>query len=714
MILIVAEKAQAAQKIAEALAEGKVETKTLQGHPYYIIKWQGKETAVVPLRGHIMNYDYPEKFNSWAAVDPMDLIEINSEKKLSSAKIAGVIKQFSPEYVIHACDADPEGENIGFEAIDILKKPAKRAWFSALTKEELREAFSKLRQPDKGLSASIDARMQVDLMFGAVLTREITLSVKRNPPISVGRCQTPTLRFVVEKELKVKAFKSEKFWEVVALLEKDAKQFEAYHKNGRFMEKEKAQAVLKPGQPVVTNVSSSRESVTPPIPLDTTLLLRSLNAFFNIPTKKGMEMAEQLYLSGYITYPRTDTNVYPKDVHPKLLQALEKSEHGKYIQQLLAKGYKVTNGKKDVGDHPPVMPTTEVPKDLTGPLAGVYDFILRHYLATLSPNAEIINTEVDLDISSQPFLAEGMVIDVPGFIDIYPFRKVKVFELPKLSKGDKPKLLSLDIKEGETKPPPRYSEGTLIKLMEKEGIGTKSTRQDHLETLKDRKYVEADGKSLVATELGIKLIEGLEKSAERITLPDFTRTLEDEMDQVAHGKRIVAAVVTDARKELKGMMTNLRANKDKLVAELKQAMYADRRKPIGTCPRCGKSLLVRFSKNKKRFVGCSGYPSCTQTYSLPQKGLIKPRNVNCEKCGTPILEIKTGRFSYKTCLTPSCTESIWYRMQNNNNNKSKEAKDDKPKEAKASQPVSSGSSSASSPKRKTSSPSRRGTAPRSA
>jgi DNA topoisomerase-1 len=320
------------------------------------------------------------------------------------------------------------------------------------------------------------------------------------------------------------------------------------------------------------------------------------------------------------------------------------------------------------------MPTTEVPSKLSGPLAKVYDFIVRRYLATLSSKAETTRTTVDIDIEGEPFVAKGTVIDKQGFLEIYPFTKVKIIILPPLKKGDKPKLIDLQMKEGETKPPPRYSEGTLLKLMEKEGIGTKSTRQEHIETLKRRGYAEAQGKTLIASFLGIELIKSLDKTAKRITLPDFTRTLEKEMEHVAQGKKTVKAVVVDARKELTNMVDDLRKDKEQFQKDLKDALYKDRNKPIGKCPKCGKDLVVRTSRFKKRFVGCRGYPKCTQTYSLPQKGYLTPTNKVCEDCGTPILQFKTGRFTYKTCLTPDCKNSIWTKMKEVNEEKEKSGK----------------------------------------
>lgn len=673
MILIIAEKVQAAKKIADALADKTPKEVKAGSHVYYEIDWKGRPVVVMPLRGHIMTYDFSEEYNSWTKIDPRDLIDVDPDKIVAQANIVNLIKKFKPEIVIHACDADPEGENIGFEALEILHMKGKRAWYSALTKEELREAFDKLRETNPNLSKSIDARMIVDLLFGAVLTREITMGVRRREPISVGRCQTPTLRFLVERELEIKKFQSEKFWELIALLEKDSKQFEASHKNGRFFKKEDAEKRLKKGQPVVISVESSKVSMNPPIPLNTTALLKDLNTQFNITASKGMQMAESLYLAGHITYPRTDTNVYPEGVHNKLLEALSKGELGEYAKRLLKSGFRVNNGDKNLGDHPPVMPTTEVPKKLAGALQKVYDFIVRRYLATLSPKAETTRTIVDLDISGEPFVARGTIIDKLGFLKIYPFTQIKIIELPPLSKGDKPKLLDLKMTEGETKPPARYSEGTLLKLMEKEGIGTKSTRQEHIETLKRRAYVEAQGKTLEVSSLGIELIQSLNKSAQRITLPDFTRTLEEEMGQVAEGKREVKEVVITARKELKNMIDDFRKNKEQFQKDLKDAIYKDKNKPIGVCPRCGKDLVVRTSKFKKRFVGCRGYPSCTQTYSLPQKGYLTPTDKVCMDCKTPILEFKTGRMKYQTCLTPACKNSIWEKMKEiNNNNEKKE------------------------------------------
>jgi len=664
MDLIISEKAIAGENIAKYLADSGVKMNSVSGARVFEFSWGGKDIMLVPLRGHISDVEFLKKYSNWRGVDVRELINpeiiIYSEKEWA---IINALRDISPraETIIIATDADREGEAIGLEAInyalDTNKKiGVKRAYFSAITKEDISKSFSMLEKFDYNFAYSANARREIDLIWGAVLTRFLSIvsgSIGKDF-LSVGRVQTPTLAVIVNREKERLAFVSRKYWEVIAHCEKSGLEFEAMHQEEKFWDKAKAQSIFdkNPTSGVVKKIDTKVRVIKKPVPFNTTEFLRAATAI-GFSAGRAMDVAETLYQKGFTSYPRTDNSVYPKSVDLKqilnklvLVKALVDA-----VMSVLNQKEIVPSAGKETKDHPPIYPVAAVQKEaLSLEEWKIYELICRRFLATLSEDAKTENTSVLLDISGEPFIAKGQVILFAGWKSVYPYSELNETILPKLSVGDVVKVLKLDLLAKETQPPGRYSQGSLIKLMEELGLGTKSTRPSIIQKLYARKYISGN-KSIEPSKVAFAVIDSLQSHCDIVTKPEMTAQLESEMDLVAAGKLLQRAVVDKSCSDLKSVMDLLFKNKDAVGLGLRMALrYSD---IFGKCS-CGANLVLRKSKIGKRFVGCSAYPSCTVTYPLPQKGSIVPLNEYCPECKAPIISVKNGRFSYKMCLTMTC------------------------------------------------------------
>ncbi len=669
-VLIVSEKDIAAGKIAGHLSGGSHDKSKMENVNIYDFSKDGDEFTVIGLKGHIINVDFPKKFNQWFRVKPRELVWAEPEKKVdSSAKgIAAAIRKLSKrmDRIILATDYDREGELIGVEALDIALKAnpgldVKRSRFSALTKEEVNRAFNELTEVDHNLASSAEARQVVDLAWGATLTRILSLASGQvgKDFLSVGRVQSPTLALIVDREKEIRAFIPVPYWEIHASVLKGAEGVATSHVKGRFMEEAEARAVHEKLQPCehasVIDVVTSERTEKPPAPFNTTMFLRASTST-GMSAAKAMSVAEDLYTNGWISYPRTDNTVYPPSLNLK--EVVEKiantaSPWKAYAQKVLDKGPLVaTKGKKTSTDHPPIHPT-EVPKatDLNAQQWRVYELVVRRFLATLSDPAVTESMKVTFDLDGEGFSANGSRILKPGFREIYTYGKREDKILPPLSPGESLNVSGVEILSKETKPPGRMSQGSLIQEMENLGLGTKSTRADILDKLYKRDYVRNNPPE--PTETGFAMVDALEKYADVISKPDMTSALEKEMDEIAEGNLEFANVIEDSRNMLTSVVDVLERNRTDIGGALRQAMLV--KNTIGECHVDQKSLVIRRSRAGKRFVGCLGYPDCEQTYPLPQFGKIVAEPDPCPKCKAPVIKvIQAKKRPWMTCLNMEC------------------------------------------------------------
>lgn len=667
MRLIISEKAIAAKKIANFLAEGPVKDGKHRVVPHHTFDWNGEETVSVGLKGHILNPEYPDEYSNWQKIEPSELIDAEILKPVSEKGVANAIKSLSKkaDSVIVATDYDREGELIGVEALSVvfeanpdLADHVKRSRFSALTKQEVNRAFDELVEVSNSLADAGEARQDIDLIWGATLTRWVSRATKRYGAafLSVGRVQSPTLVLIAERELERRAFVPEPYWELEATLKNGGDPFEVAHRTGRFKTEEEVNAAFSSMKETAKVVEVKQKAATrpAPAPFNTTSFLTAA-ASLGLSPSRASRIAEDLYTDGYISYPRTDNTVYPKSLDLREILTVLKGveEVGEAAGALLEKDELTpTRGKKETTDHPPIYPTGYVSKNaLRDDQWKIYQLVVRRFLATLSEPSKSLRTTLNFDSGGETLTTGGTVITQEGWLGVYPYSRRADEEIPNLSEGDEVKVIEKEILAKETQPPGRYGQGRLLNVMEDLGLGTKATRPNIIQNLYDRGYVHSD--PVIPTEKGISVAQGLKEFASEIASHEMTSRLEASMDEISEGKSDKASVVDESRDLLRTVYKNLDSVEEAFSDIVWRGIRVD--ETLGTCHESGHNLIIRRNrKTRKRFVGCEGYPDCTVTYPLPQKGSIIPMGTTCESCGSPEIKVLGGRRPWITCIDMEC------------------------------------------------------------
>jgi DNA topoisomerase-1 len=681
MKLIISEKEIAAGRIARILAGNGVNDEKVYGIPVHHFKLGDQDYKVIGLKGHIMKVDYPREYSNWFKTDPIELIDARIEKVPIQKKIIQALKKVATEAdeVIIATDYDREGELIGYDALQLAEEKnsqlkSKRAKFSAITPRDINDAFSRLGKIDANLAFAGRARQDIDLIWGATLTRFISLSTYqiKDKFLSVGRVQTPTLTLVVDRELEIKDFIPTPYWEInLLMITGDGEEFEATHKKKKFNSEEAAREIFDRlgNTGIVTGVKETFKFIKPPIPFNTTSLIMS-GSSLGFTASRTISLAENLYMNGYISYPRTDNTVYPSSLDLKEITGMLGSvgEFSEMARAVLSQERVIpSRGRKKSTDHPPIYPTSPVSRQSLGPDEWkLYELIVRRFISTLLPAAKLKSMSAKIDVSGEIFMANGSTIIEANWTRFYPYYKHKDVLIPHLKEGQKLEVRDKNFLDKETRPPARYTQGKLVEVMEELGLGTKATRHTIIQNLINRGYI--GGNPLKPSEKAVAVIKMLKKHAEKISSPDMTSELEMYMDGIAGGGETREEVVDRSRGMLREVMTRLRNEKDEIAQEIKKGIKEDM--IVGKCQRqgCEGDLIVRVArKSKKRFIGCNAYPECKQTFSLPQKGLLVTTRESCKHCGYPMVKIiNKGRRPWDLCINHDCPgKDEKYRNFNN-------------------------------------------------
>ena len=715
--LVVTEKNDAAEKIASLLGSRAKKDK-VYNTPVYRFQVDGEEWVTIGLRGHILEPDFTpqlvyKKRGGWrgvtaegetvAATVPASLPKPPFKKKKPFSEDGVDLKGWKMEalpYLVYApieklpkekdiirslknlakkadsvciaTDFDREGELIGADALSCIQEvnpdaPVSRARYSAFTKEEITHAFANLAKLDENLAAAGASRQDIDLIWGAALTRYLTL-VKYagiGNVRSSGRVQTPTLALIVARERERLAFVPEDYWVIRGSFGEGADMFEAGHATARFKDEESAKLVMEhvkdAKRALVAAIEKKKRTVRPPAPFNTTSLMAAASAEGLSPART-MRIAESLYMDGYISYPRVDNTVYPSSLNlAEVVRTVAGNPaYADYCAKLLGKPkLTATRGNKEETDHPPIYPTAKAtPDDLPPAEYKLYNLVARRFLATLSDAAVVEGTKVTLEVPGEagaaprePFVARGDVTVEAGFRAIYPYGVKKDEQLPALAEGDLISFNGATCTKKQTEPPARYSQGKLIQEMEKLGLGTKSTRHSIIERLYTVKYIVND--PIEPSQLGMAVIDALDAYAPHITHPEMTAELEDEMSSIAAGNTTKDDVVMNSRNLLAEQIQALLPVREQVKEALADAVAADAY--VGKCPKCGKDLQIRASnKTRSMFIGCAGWPDCDVTYPLPQ-GKIEAVEDLCPACGMPQVKVTAFRSKPRTqCIDPNC------------------------------------------------------------
>jgi DNA topoisomerase-1 len=676
MRLIISEKANAAKKIAQFLAEGSVKDGKHRSVPHHTFTWRGEECVSVGLKGHVLNPEYPEEYSNWQKVDPSELIDAEILKAVSEKGVANAVKSLAKkaDRVVIATDFDREGELIGVEALSLafeanpkLMDHVERARFSALTKGEVTRAFENLVEVSKELADAGAARQDIDLIWGATLTRWVSRATKRygNAFLSVGRVQSPTLVLIAERERERRAFVPEPYWELEATLRNGGGPFVVHHAHGRFKEEAEARKAHQNLTETATVTEVKQKSATrpPPTPFNTTGFLTAA-ASLGIGPSRAARIAEDLYTDGYISYPRTDNTVYPRSLDLReilgYLKRVEGSE--RYAKQLLgAEKLSPTRGKKETTDHPPIYPTGYASRNaLREDQWKIYQLVVRRFLATLSGPARTLRTTLRFDSGGEPLVTSGTVVTQEGWLGVYPYGRRPDEELPDLSEGDEVEVVEAEVLGKETQPPARYGQGRLIRLMEDLGLGTKATRPNIIQNLYDRGYVHDD--PIVPTETGMAVAQALKDFASEIATHEMTAELERSMDAISDGKVSKDSVVDESRDLLRRVYEHLTRSEEEFADIVWNGIRGD--ETLGPCPNCGRNLIVRRNRRSgKRFAGCEGYPECRTTFPLPQRGDIIPLGTQCDACSSPEIKVLGKKRPWVTCINMDCPKKQEQRKE---------------------------------------------------
>ncbi len=574
-VLVVSEKDSVAAAIARYLGRGYRRFRVV-GVPAYRFRRGDDEWLSMGLRGHLMDFDFGGELASWRRTEPERLFDAQPilvyrpESTRHVLALRSLAK--SAELVYLALDADSEGEAIAYEAMMTImpvnpRVRFLRVRFNAVTRDDILEAFNKPQQLDLRTVEKVFTRMMLDLTIGAAFTRLLTLSVRRaagraNGIVSYGPCQTPVLSLVVRRALERENFVPRKYYVVSALVAVDGHRLAV--RSERFEGREDAVAAAKSirgsvGRVVEASFVEARKS--PPVPLETVELEKRASKWLGIRSREALALAEELYRHGLISYPRTETNVYPQTLDLRRLVAeLARSPFGWYAGRLLASRLSPTRGRSDDGAHPPIYPVraADLP-DVVRALGRharkawkIYELVVRHFLATLSPPAVYERQRVVVRVGGLDLVAEGRRTISEGYWEIYPYERIEDSPIPRVEAGATVRVVEVEVEERETKPPDYLSEAELLALMKRHGIGTDATMQEHIHTNVRRGYMNIVRGRCIPSPLGKALILGLNDTAPHLADPDVRSRMESMLAQISRGRADPRDVLEAVKREFRG------------------------------------------------------------------------------------------------------------------------------------------------------------------
>jgi DNA topoisomerase-1 len=678
--LIITEKPDAAERIAVALDnEGKPQKLREKGVPYFVAK-RDKKLVIAPALGHLYTVmqvigrrrDYPVFDFEWV---PRYLAEKKAKQIRIWIQTISNLAKNANEF-INACDYDIEGSLIGYcilkYACEKKENIAKRMKFSTLTKDELEKAYeTPLPHLDFALIEAGKTRHEVDWLYGINLSRALTSAAKhysgRYTTLSTGRVQGPTLSFLIEREKEIQCFVPTPFWDIKAEAEIDGSKYEVEYERRGIEKREEADAVVeackgKMGE--IKEIEIKKAQIKPPVPFDLGTLQTEAYSVFRYTPRRTMSIAERLYLQALISYPRTSSQKLPATINYKaILTGLSRATVYKSLaSQLLRKEeMEPEEGTKEDPAHPAIYPTGNLPDTKLGmPERNLWDLIVRRFMSVFGDPALKQSMKVCIVVDGHHFYLHGRQILKEGWMQFYkPYLRTKEASLPPLREGELVKLTQVAREDKFTSPPPRYNPSSLLKKMEEEGIGTKATRADIIETLYDRKYIAEE--RINVTDLGFDITTTLAKHCPTIISVEFTRDLEEKMEKIQTRNENRENVLAKAIQTLKPMLETFKENEQAIGETLNAAIEKARiqERIIGNCPKCntGKLMILYSRKTRKRFIGCTNYFQnlCKISFPLPQRGTVKPIGKNCHACGWPVLQVRIYRKrSWILCFNPQC------------------------------------------------------------
>ncbi|XP_067654997.1 DNA topoisomerase 3-beta-1-like [Haliotis asinina] len=685
-VLMVAEKPSLAQSLAKILSNGAMNSRKGMNGACSVHEYRGKFNGdtvfckMTSVCGHVMSCDFMGKYNNWDKVDPVELFQAPIQKKEATPNLhmpAFLRKEGQGvDYLVLWLDCDKEGENICFEVIDCVEPMMNRAHgqqifrakFSAITDTDIKRAMQNLGEPNKNEALSVDARQELDLRIGCAFTRFQTKFFQGkygdldSTLISYGPCQTPTLGFCVERHDKILSFKPEAYWVIdVQITHPDGKDLKLEWDRVRIFDKEVAQMfvnMIKSSDGArVLSVVTKEKSKARPMALNTVEMLRVGSSGLGMGPHHVMQIAERLYTQGYISYPRTETTHYPEnfDLKGTLRQQQSHPDWGNFVRDLLNKGIQRPKKGTDAGDHPPITPMRSATNsELEHDAWRLYDYITRHFIATVSPDCTYLQTTVSFEIGAELFSCAGKTLLDPGFTEVMTWQAITSDEeMPRFHRDQMLPFKEVKLNERQTSPPDYLTESELITLMEKHGIGTDASIPVHINNICERNYVNIiAGRKLKPTPLGIVLVHGYQKIDADLVLPTMRSAVEQQLNLIAHGKADFYAVKQHGldifHRKFRYFVENINGMDE--LFEVTFSSLADSGRPLSRCGKCRR--YMKYVQAKPSRLHCS---TCDETYSLPQNGNIKLyKELRCPLDDYELVLWTTGAKGKSYPLCPYC------------------------------------------------------------
>jgi DNA topoisomerase-1 len=635
------------------IVESPTKAKTIQ-------KFLGKDFEVKSSFGHVrdlpkskLGIDVEKNFEPEYII-PTKAKKLVSELKKESAKA---------DQTILATDEDREGESIAWHLKEALKlEDPERIVFHEITKPAIDAALKSPRKIDFNLVDAQQARRVLDRIVGYKLSPFLWKKVSKG--LSAGRVQSVAVRLVVEKENEIKNFIAQEYWSVEALLKKSGQKFSANlsKKDGKSIDKleikneAESQQILKElegADYIVENLEKKETKKYPAPPFTTSTLQQAAWQRYKFSAKQTMALAQKLYEQGFITYHRTDS-LNLSEISLQTARDFITKEYGKDYASDKPVRYK-TKGKGAQEAHEAIRPTE--PSRDPGSASGLeprqqklYTMIWQRFVACQMQPAILDSVAVDIKANDYTFRANGQTLKFNGFLKVYP-TKFEEKELPQLAVEDKLEFIELNSLQHFTEPPARYTEASLIKALEKAGVGRPSTYAPTLTTIQTRNYVEKnEQKRFMPTEMGTIVNDVLIKNFPEIVDIDFTAKMEEELDDVAEGKN-------SWQKVTKEFYDPFAKNLEEKYEKVEKANLTKETNKV--CPKCGSAIIERMGRFG-RFYACSKFPECKYTESIENKNTNL--GIKCPKCkeGDVVAKkTKRGKIFYGCNRFPKCDFAVW-------------------------------------------------------
>ncbi|CDJ68603.1 DNA topoisomerase III beta-1, putative [Eimeria necatrix] len=526
--------------------------------------------------------------------------------------------------------------------------------------------MKQLGSPNKDESDAVDARQELDLKIGVAFTRFQTQYFQGkygdldSSLISYGPCQTPTLQLCVHRSDTIQAFRPEEYYQIQPIVRVGEQELTLDWARGQVFDRVVAQmfrSIVQSATFAVVSTTKQTEEVLPmPQALNTVALLKAASQRLGLGPQHAMQVAERLYLGGFITYPRTETCTYPPSFDLKGTVAMQAANPywGTDAQQILQRGLAKPRAGTDAGDHPPITPVRSATEGEVGggDAWAVYELVCRSFLASVAGNCKFKKTTICFQVHGEAFTASAKVCLDPGFTTVLRQTEIRDTRLPPLNSGDKVPLQSVSIVERLTSPPPYLSESDLLGLLERHRIGTDASMATHINNICERNYVTlVSGRRLEPTKLGICLVHGLMAIDAELVLPFVRASIEQLVDVIAKGKAPREAVVQHSLKIFKAKFcyfVNKVERMDALFDVTFTALSATGN-PLSRCGRCNR--YMNFIARRPSRLHCR---TCDLTLDVPQTGTIKLyKELKCPLDGYELLlSVNTGGKAFPFC--PLC------------------------------------------------------------